>query len=207
MPAPAKTSDDDIVRAARRIVQRDGPDALSMQAVADAVGVRAPSLYKRFPHKDALLDAVARNAIAELRVKLVAVERAHDGQAALVKMAHAYRAFAKRWPGLYALLFTPREEAPDLVPARAEAVAPVLAVLATIVAAPDRLHAARLLTAYIHGFASMELAGAFRLGGDVQAAFDFGIETLVRALVTRADSRESDDTRPNTRRKRSPRPR
>ncbi|HZO12263.1 MAG TPA: TetR/AcrR family transcriptional regulator [Polyangiaceae bacterium] len=202
MPAPAKTSDDDIVRAARRIVERDGPEALSMQAVADAVGVRAPSLYKRFPHKDALLDAVARQAIAELRAKLQAASR--DG---LVKMAHVYRAFAKRWPGLYALLFTARDEAPDLVTARAQAVAPVLAVLATVVDAPDRLHAARLLTAYIHGFVSMELAGAFRLGGDVQAAFDFGIETLVRALKRRADPRESDGKDPGTRRKRTPRSR
>ena len=206
MPAPAKTSDDDIVRAARRIVERDGPEALSMQSVADAVGVRAPSLYKRFPHKDALLDAVARHAIAELRTKLVTAS-SREGDAALVKMAHAYRAFAKRWPGLYALLFTPREEAPDLVSARAEAVLPVLAVLTRFVDAPDRLHAARLLTAYIHGFVSMELAGAFRLGGDVQAAFDFGIDTLVLALVSRSGPRGSGGTRPHTRRKRAPRSR
>ncbi len=64
MPAVAKTSDDDIVRAARRIVERDGTVGLSMQSVANEVGVRAPSLYKRFTDRAALLGAVEASALA-----------------------------------------------------------------------------------------------------------------------------------------------
>jgi hypothetical protein len=46
---------------------------------------------------------------------------------------------------------------------------------------PDRaLEAARTLVAWSHGFVSMELAGAFRLGGDVDAAFGFGADAVLR---------------------------
>lgn len=44
------------------------------------------------------------------------------------------------------------------------------------------LESARLVVAWAHGFVSLELAGAFRLGGDVDAAFDFGIDRLTDAL-------------------------
>ena len=36
--------------------------------------------------------------------------------------------------------------------------------------------------AWANGFLNMELAGAFRLGGDVDQAFDFGVESLTRAI-------------------------
>ena len=49
---------------------------------------------------------------------------------------------------------------------------------------PDHaLEAARTVTAWAHGFISMELAGAFRLGGDVEAAFTFGVTRLADALA------------------------
>jgi hypothetical protein len=35
---------------------------------------------------------------------------------------------------------------------------------------------ARLLTAFLHGFVSMEGAGAFRMGGDLDAPFRAGME-------------------------------
>ena len=42
---------------------------------------------------------------------------------------------------------------------------------------------------WAHGFVSMELAGAFRLGGDVDAAFDFGIDRLTDALTRDSSER------------------
>jgi AcrR family transcriptional regulator len=181
--APAKTSEHDIVQAARRIVHEHGADALSMQAIADQVGVRAPSLYKRFTNRDAVLDVVAKECLDDLGARLARASRNLSGAPALAAMAKTYRDFAKRTPRLYKLLYTQRGEAADLVQARADAVAPLLQVLASVVERPEqRLPAARMLTAFLHGFVSMEIEGAFKLGGDVTKAFEFSLQKLIAAL-------------------------
>jgi hypothetical protein len=68
------------------------------------------------------------------------------------------------------------------VQARAAAAAPVLARLSALVGDKHALDAARMLTAFLHGFVSMELAGAFKLGGDVDRAFAYGLGKLLAAL-------------------------
>jgi len=154
-----------------------------MQAVALAVGVRAPSLYKRFPDREALLEAVAGSVAADLAERLVEADRGASAQAALAGMARAYRAFAHAGPHAYALLFA--AAAGPSVAARAAAVTPVLARLTQLAGARQALPAARMLTAFLHGFVSMELAGAFRLGGDVDEAFEYGLATLLGAIRRR----------------------
>src|SRR5207253_945183 len=86
--------------------------------------------------------------------------------------ARAYRAFALQRPKRYALLFAPREEGGDLASLRAGVAQPVIEALGS-------LEAARLVTAWLHGFVSMELTGAFRLGGSVERDFELGLERLV----------------------------
>lgn len=184
MPAPAKVTDDEVVAAARRLVDEGGASALSMQAVADEVGVRAPSLYKRFADRGALLGAVQRQLFAELGHKLELAAARPGARLAIEAMAHGYRAFARAHPHLYTLMFAddvPHDDAGD--EARRLAAQPLVSRLARTLG-PDRaLPAARVLTAFIHGFVSMELQGAFRLGGDVDEAFALGLELLLSSLA------------------------
>lgn len=184
MAAPAKTTDEAIARAARRIIAGAGLEALSMQAVAAAVGVRAPSLYKRYPDRDALVAEVARRELVALREALESAGEGHgQPRAALLALGDAYRAFAHQRPRLYPLLVADRPATKDPVFAeRARAVEPLFAALGSLVDAAHLLDAARLVTAFVHGFVSMELRGSFQLGGEPASAYRFGLGVLVDGL-------------------------
>jgi AcrR family transcriptional regulator len=53
-PAGRSARADAIVAAALQILESEGREALTMRRLADAVGIRAPSLYKHFPDKAAV---------------------------------------------------------------------------------------------------------------------------------------------------------
>jgi AcrR family transcriptional regulator len=179
MPTPARTSLEEIVAAGRAVVDVEGVQALTMQRVAAAVGVRAPSLYKRVDDRTALVRLVVEDALGELGARLDAAATTGDAGRDLAALAQAFRSFAREKPGAYALLFGPGEERarpdPRLL---AEASAPVLRTAEALVGADDALEAARTVTAWANGFVSMELAGAFQLGGDVDDAFRYGVDRL-----------------------------
>ena len=187
MPAAAKTSHVDVVAAARELLEREGAAGVSMQAVADAVGVRPPSLYKRFADRDALVGELERAVFGELQHVLERVPESRDARRDLFAMARAYRRFAKAHRHAYALMFQPSSlPAADAVAVRAAATRPLLDRLVGWLGgtAEQTLEAARVVTAFVHGFVSMELADAFRLGraSDLDGAFETGIEVLLRGL-------------------------
>ncbi len=182
-PAPARTSRPAILAAARALLEEGGLEAVRMQAVADRVGVRAPSLYKRFPGRPALVAAVAAHVTAELDAVVAPALDVADPADAARLVADRYRAFARRSPGAYQLLFSRLlPEANPTPEANAASAAGLLLVAERLAGREHALETARLLTAFAHGFASMELAGAFRLGGDVDAAYRFGVDAIVAGV-------------------------
>jgi AcrR family transcriptional regulator len=186
MPTPDRTSLEEIVRAGVELVEARGLAGLTMQAVASRVGVRAPSLYKRVRGRDDLIRLITDEAVRDLEGRLLAAEPAADAGTALRDLARAFRAFAHDRPAGYRLIFAPESEAgrgdPELL---AQASAPLLRVAGALAGSDDALAAARTITAWAHGFVSMELAGAFRLGGDVDQAFEYGLTQLTEALTSR----------------------
>ena len=183
-PARARTSHDEIVAAGRELLEAGGLDAVTMQAVAKRVGVQAPSLYKRFPNRGALISAIGVAALEDLGRQLVPLNGESDAAAGLRAIAIAFRTFAHQNPRAYELLFMnlPPGSRPP-VELFAEASAPLLRLSERLVG-PDRaLEAARLVTAFAHGFVSMELTGAFQLGGGVDEAYRYGVAVLIEALT------------------------
>src|SRR6478736_1886313 len=186
-PAPSRTSVDAIVAAARRILETDGLSDVTMRSVAEAVGVQGPSLYKRVPDRAALVRAVSDGVVVDLAVTLALATETSDPLTDLRSVADAYRDFVHRNPNGYRLLFAdlPAGAAPD--PAALAALAdPIVKAMAALSGEPDALEGARTFVAWAHGFVSMELAGAFRLGGDLDAAYAFGIESILAGVRSRA---------------------
>jgi AcrR family transcriptional regulator len=183
MPAAAKTTQDEIVAAARKLIDKGGLEALSMQAVAEAVGVRAPSLYKRYADRAALVRAVRSDVAVQMRRLLDKAASTGNPAKDLRAIAHGQRAYARRSPHLYALLFATNDDAADLSPQdNASMMATLFERMGRFGSATHMLEGARLLVSFTHGFAQMEAAGAFRMGGDLNAAFDFGLEKILSAL-------------------------
>ena len=60
------TTADKIARAARRILDKEGADAVSTRRVAAAVGITAMALYRHYDNRDGLLNALADAGFADL---------------------------------------------------------------------------------------------------------------------------------------------
>src|SRR4051794_21796257 len=99
MPTPDRTSVPEIVDAGRALIETGGAARLTMQSVAERVGVRPPSLYKRLRDRDALLLLVAQATADDLAQRLEASGRS------LADVAHAYRDFAREHPEGFRLMF------------------------------------------------------------------------------------------------------
>jgi AcrR family transcriptional regulator len=189
MPTPPRTSLAEIVTAGRHILEDEGLDGLTMQRVANAVGVRPPSLYKRVRDRGELVHLILNDVAHELAHTLDAAAATGDPRRDLRAMADAFRAFAHRQPQAYGLLFArlPEDWRPDpgLVARASQA---VLRATGGLADGRHALEAARTVVAWAHGFITMELAGAFRLGGDVDRAYAFGADRLATAVASTADA-------------------
>jgi AcrR family transcriptional regulator len=176
MPTPDRTSVDAIVTAARELLEEDGLAGVTMQAVAERVGVRAPSLYKRVESRSRLIQLVAEATLGELAVRV-------EPEASILALANSLRTFSKERPAAFQLVMTPPPGAPV---ARAEfgarASDRLLQLTRDLVGERHALEAARTITAWAAGFISMELNGGFNLGGDVEDAWAFGATRIVAAL-------------------------
>ncbi|MFD4396870.1 TetR/AcrR family transcriptional regulator [Kitasatospora sp. NPDC058478] len=107
-PTKALLTRERIALAALQVVDEDGPDGLTMRALAERLGVKAASLYNHIQSKDALVDTVS---------ELVNDEIDHtplgdpDWRAGLAAYARGYRAVFLRHPNAIALLARRRVEA------------------------------------------------------------------------------------------------
>ncbi len=141
-----------------------------MRRLGEAVGIRAPSLYKHFPDKAAVEVALIEVGFAEAADAFEAALAEPGGSFA--DLAAAYRGFARAHPHLYRLMTVgplPRERLRPGVEARAAA--PVLQAVGD----PEL---ARAAWAFAHGMAILELDGRFPPAADLDAAWAAGVAAV-----------------------------
>lgn len=162
-----------VVAEAARVADEVGYDALTLAAVADRFGVRLPSLYKHIGGQDALRRELTLLALGKLADRLRHAAVGRSGEDALRAMADAYRAFARRHPGLYAATLRAVDHADKQLEAASAA---VLEVVFRVLAGygledNDAIDATRVLRSALHGFVSLEGAGGFGMPRDVNRSF------------------------------------
>ncbi|TPW77433.1 TetR/AcrR family transcriptional regulator [Schumannella soli] len=187
MPTPPKTGIDQVVAAARALLESGGPDAVTMSAVAERVGVRSPSLYKHVRDRRALLAAVVAATVDELNDRVESAADPDDAARSIRRQLDALRAFALAQPQGYGLVFGVTEGVPRPTPGDLErSLAPLLAATTALVGTAHALDAARFLTAWANGYLTMRLSDSLQMGGDLDAAWDWGVERAVAAVSANA---------------------
>jgi AcrR family transcriptional regulator len=159
----AQNTRDALISAAARLLDQGGPPAVTLRAVAKAVGVSHNAPYKHFQGKEELLAAVASRELSRPGAAGVAADA--EPFQALRRMAQAYVDWAQHHPERFKLTFGPwrggsEELAVSATAARArfvDAVARAQQSGRLVAGDPERVTA--LILALAHGAADLALGG------------------------------------------------
>jgi len=97
-----------IATAARRLLDKDGADAVTMRRVASAVGITPMAIYRHYDDRSALLNALADAGFRELAARLTKVRASGSIDERLARMAEVYLDHALENPRLFELMFLER---------------------------------------------------------------------------------------------------
>jgi AcrR family transcriptional regulator len=96
-----------LIREGLRVLEARNADGLGLRELARAVGVSASSVYRHFPSKDALLQALAAEGLRRLaEAQRGASILAGGGSLGFAATGNAYVAFALDNPALFRLIFS-----------------------------------------------------------------------------------------------------
>lgn len=96
----------EILRAAQSLLDESSGQAVTLRSVARRAGIAAPSIYRHFADRDALLRALVEDAFEELGTTLVeARDRGEEEVGRLRSVCASYLRFAQDRPHRYRLMF------------------------------------------------------------------------------------------------------
>lgn len=173
-----------VVAAAVAVVDESGESALTLAAVAQRVGVKAPSLYKHVDGLPALRSAVAVTSKQELASDLERTASGRAGADAIRALAAAYRAWALAHPGRYPLTVVAADPDDRADVGASQRLYDVVAAALRGYSLDDahEVDAIRALRAVLHGFVGLENAGGFGLPDDVDRSFGRAVDAVIATL-------------------------
>jgi len=187
MPYPSQVNQEQIIQVAREKIKKDGVEKLSLAKLAADLGVRAPSLYRYFKNKEALLQAVNLQTTREMFAAMEGGRLSSDlPDARLTRVAEAIRDFAHQNSQLYTMAMTAevgvtRPDEESLI----RMVLPLQNIMAELCGQAQSLTAIRGLFALVHGFIMLELHGQLQRGGDLHQAFQDAVAAYLHGWRTK----------------------
>ncbi len=186
-PRSAKLSRESIVNAALTFLDREGWDALTINALASQLGTKGPSLYNHVHSLDDLRRTVRMRVVGDIIGMLNTVGQGRTPDDAVMVMAGAYRSYAHHHPGRYSA-FTRMPlggDDPEFTEATHAAAAPVIAVLSAYgLDSEDAFYAALEFWSAMHGFVLLEMTGVMN-GIDTDAVFTDMVMRLAAGMRSR----------------------
>jgi len=184
---PSRLSRDSIVNAALTFLDREGWDALTINALATQLGTKGPSLYNHVDSLEDLRRTVRMRVVGDIIEMLNTVGEGRTRDDAVMVMASAYRSYAHHHPGRYsAFTRMPLDgDDPEFTDATRAAAAPVIAVLASYgLDGEDAFYVALEFWSAMHGFVLLEMTGAMN-GIDTDAVFTDMVMRLATGMERR----------------------
>lgn len=183
----SRLSRDSIVNAALTFLDREGWDALTINALATQLGTKGPSLYNHVTSLDDLRRTVRMRVVGDIIAMLNTVGQGRTRDDAVMVMASAYRSYAHHHPGRYSA-FTRMPlggDDPGFTEATRAAAAPVISVLASYGLEGDNAFFAALeFWSAMHGFVLLEMTGVMA-GIDTDAVFTDMVLRLAAGMQRR----------------------
>jgi AcrR family transcriptional regulator len=177
MPFPPKTTPETILETAIQLLETQGEAALSMRTLAEALGIKAPSLYRHYADRAALETAIAAEGARQLLEHIQNATKRKSPLSAARAAAKTYLEFARSHPALYEVMMRPQAATGNSQALWRK----VLELIGGISGNPDDTPAAVAFWAYLHGFASLEHLGSFGQSGP-RGGFEIGLESLLEGF-------------------------
>lgn len=186
MPRRRRLDRRQVVEAAIAVVDAEGPQALGINRVARALGIKPPSLYNHVVNGDDLVKAVVIEGNRRLLAALRAVRDGDEGpEERMLTLAEAMRTWARENGGVYAIMAqSPVYNHDPEFAAIMEEILPLFGEpLAELGVEGDlAIHAMRAVRAAIHGFVLLEANGQFGLPQGVDDSFRWLVRATVRGI-------------------------
>jgi AcrR family transcriptional regulator len=188
-PARAgRLSRESIVNAALTFLDREGWDALTINALANQLGTKGPSLYNHVHSLDDLRRTVRMRVVGDIIEMLNTVGQGRTRDDAVMVVASAYRSYAHHHPGRYSA-FTRMPlggDDPEFTDATRAAAAPVIEVLASYgLDGESAFYAALEFWSAMHGFVLLEMTGVMN-GIDTDGVFTDMVLRLASGMERRS---------------------
>ena len=180
MPHPTRIEPTAIVTTARRMLEGEGPEGLTMRALARELGVSAPSLYFHVESRDDLFRQLIADGLVRFGASQRQASRGGTLRERLRRIAEAYIAFAEAGPQLFTLIFGPCPDEMQVDESIGEeASQPVLELAAELVGEERALFFAEALWSLVHGYTVLRLAAQFRVNPEHEAGFWYSLDLLL----------------------------
>jgi AcrR family transcriptional regulator len=164
---------DRIARVALSLLEKEGPEAVSMRRLAQAVGITPMAIYHHFPNREALLNIITDREFAKLLSHIQAYPLNGTLENRIVAVMEGYVDYAFKQPRVFDYVFSrvrddARKFPQDFRARRSPTLNPIADMLAAemekgLLKKDDVWEVAFALWAHVHGYIMLYRAGRIDL--------------------------------------------